>query len=220
MVAVPVGPFLMGSSSADRQAAYNEKPQHTLTLPDYWIGKTEVTNAQFRPFVEGDGYTNRDYWTAAGWAWRQAENITQPAYWNDAKWNGPDYPVVGMSWFEAVAYCRWLSKQTGIAFRLPSEAEWEKAARGSDGLIYPWGNTWDVKRTSNAGFTPVAVGTYPTGASPYGALDMAGNASRSGVRPRRSSRIRIDWKMSGKRRIWRLTPRTVSYVADRRRVMV
>ena len=188
LVKVPAGPFLMGSTDQQIAAVISqgaqadwvkyEKSQHTLTLPDYWIGKTEVTNAQFRPFVDSDGYTNQAYWTAAGWAWRQAENITQPLYWNDAKWNGPDYPVVGVSWFEAVAYCRWLSKQTGIAFRLPSEAEWEKAARGSDGLIYPWGNTWETGRANSneSGLNQTTpVGTYPTGASPYGALDMAGN---------------------------------------------
>ena len=188
MVKVPAGPFLMGSTdqqiatvvSQGASAAWvkNEQPQHTLNLPDYWIGKTEVTNAQFRPFVEGDGYTNQAYWTAAGWAWRQAENITQPSYWNDATWNGPDYPVIGVSWFEAVAYCRWLSKQTGIEFRLPSEAEWEKAARGSNGLIYPWGNTWDASlvNSSESGLQQTTpVGSYPKGASPYGALDMAGN---------------------------------------------
>ena len=178
LVKVPVGPFLMGSSSADSQASDDERPQHPLTLPDYWIGKTEVTNAQFRPFVEGDGYTNQAYWTAAGWAWRQENKITQPSSWDDPQWNGPDYPVVGVSWFEAVAYCRWLSKQTGITFSLPSEAEWEKAARGSDGLIYPWGNTWDASlvNSSESGLKkPMPVGSYPKGASPYGALDMAGN---------------------------------------------
>jgi len=178
LVKVPAGPFLMGSSDADRQAQGNEKPQHSLNLPDYWIGKTPITNAQFRPFVDSDGYKNQAYWTAAGWAWRQAEKITEPVYWNDAKWNDPDYPVVGVSWFEAVAYCRWLSKQTGIAFRLPSEAEWEKAARGSNGLIYPWGNTWDASlvnsRESGVQKT-MLVGRYPKGASPYGAMDMAGN---------------------------------------------
>ena len=193
MVKVPASPFFMGSTDQQTTVAVSqavsqdpnpadwvkyEKRQHTLTLPTYWIGKTEVTNAQFRPFVEGDGYTNREYWTEAGWAWRQKYTITQPEYWNDAKWNGPNYPVVGVSWFEAVAYCRWLSKQTGIEFRLPSEAEWEKAARGPDGLIWPWGNTWDAKRANSSESrlnqtTP--VGSYPTGASPYGALDMAGN---------------------------------------------
>ena len=177
LVKVPAGPFLMGSS-ADPQTQSDEKPQHTLTLPDYWIGKTPVTNAQFRPFVESDGYRDQAYWTRLGWQWRKGEKLVKPLYWDDKQWNGADYPVVGVSWFEAVAYCRWLSKQVGIEFRLPIEAEWEKAARGADGKIYPWGNTWEQGRCNSreAGLkrtTP--VGKYPTGASPYGALDMAGN---------------------------------------------
>ena len=178
MVKVPVGSFLMGSSSTDTQASSDERPQHTLTLPDYWIGKTEVTNTQFRQFVDGDGYKNQAYWTAAGWAWRQEQNITHPDCWNDAAFNGDTQPVVCVSWFEAVAYCRWLSKQTGIEFRLPTEAEWEKASRGPDRLLWPWGNTWDEKRanSSESGLNKTTpVGSYPTGASPYGALDMAGN---------------------------------------------
>ena len=179
MVEVPAGPFLMGSSDHDKAAYSDEKPQHTLTLPRYWIGKTPITNAQFRQFVESDGYTNQAYWTSVGWQWREAEQVVKPLYWDDAKWNGADYPVVGVSWFEAVAYCRWLSQQTGLAFRLPTEAEWEKAARGPDGLLWPWGNTWDAKRanSSESGLNqPMPVGQYPDGASPYGALDMAGNA--------------------------------------------
>ncbi|PDW00193.1 formylglycine-generating enzyme family protein, partial [Candidatus Viridilinea mediisalina] len=178
LVKVPAGPFLMGSSAADELADSDEKPQHTLTLPEYWIGRTEVTNAQFRPFVEGDGYTNIAYWTEAGWAWRVAEKVSQPRCWEDARFNGDEQPVVGVSWYEAVAYTRWLSTQTGHEFRLPTEAEWEKAARGPDGRIWPWGNTWEAGRCNSeeAGIgktTP--VGHYPNGASPYGILDMAGN---------------------------------------------
>ena len=178
LVKVPAGPFLMGSSDADTQASSDEKPQQNVTLDTYWIGKTEVTNVQFRPFVAGDGYTNREYWTETGWAWQQENKLTQPAYWNEAQWNGDTQPVVGVSWFEAVAYCRWLSKQTGHEFRLPSEAEWEKAARGPDDLIWPWGNTWEAGRSNSGeagGKQTTPVGQYPTGASPYGALDMAGN---------------------------------------------
>ena len=180
MVEVLAGSFLMGSRRFDLQAQSHEKPQHTLTLLPYWIGKTPVTNAQFRPFVDSDGYSNQAYWTTVGWQWREAEKVVKPEYWDDATWNGADYPVVGVSWFEAVAYCRWLSKQTGSDFRLPTEAEWEKAARGSDGRIYPWGNTWEAGRcnseeTGLKRTTP--VGQYPTGASPCGALDMAGNVA-------------------------------------------
>ena len=179
LVVVPAGPFLMGSST-NWWKPFNEyeMPQHTLVLPAYWIGRTEVTNAQFRPFVEGDGYTNQAYWTVDGWAWRVKRRVTQPSFWNDSQWNTPKQPVVGVTWYEAVAYCRWLSAQTGHPFRLPSEAEWEKAARGTDGRIWPWGNTWAKGRanTSEAGINRTTpVGQYPAGASPYGALDMAGN---------------------------------------------
>ncbi len=178
MVNVPAGPFLMGSSDTDKQADSDEKLQHRLTLPDFWIAKTPVTNAQFRPFVEGDGYRNRTYWTAAGWQWREQEKIVRPNYWYNEEWNRADYPVAGINWFEAVAYCRWLTAQTGHEFRLPSEAEWEKAARGTDGRIYPWGNTWKKERCNSeeAGINDITpVVQYPSGASPYGALDMAGN---------------------------------------------
>ncbi|HEU4323416.1 MAG TPA: formylglycine-generating enzyme family protein [Roseiflexaceae bacterium] len=178
LVKVPAGPFLMGSADNDTMAYPQEKPQHRLELPDFWIGRTPVTNAQFRSFVEDDGYTNRAYWTTAGWLWREQEGITQPEYWTVSKWNGADYPVVGVSWFEAVAYCRWLGAQTGHPFRLPSEAEWEKAARGPDGQIWPWGNRWEAGRCNSreAGVNRTSpVGQYPSGASPYGALDMAGN---------------------------------------------
>ena len=178
LIPIPAGPFLMGSSDADTQADDDEKPQHTLTLPDYWIGKTPVTNAQFRPFVEGDGYRNKQYWTKVGWQWCKAEKITKPSYWDNPTWNGNEYPVVGVSWFEAVAYCRWLTAQTSHEFRLPSEAEWEKAARGTDGRIWPWGNTWEPGRCNSkeAGIgktTP--VNKYSTSARPYSVLDMAGN---------------------------------------------
>ncbi len=178
LLPIPAGPFLLGSSDVDQHARDDEKPQHRLELPAYWIGKTPVTNAQFRPFVEGDGYRNQAYWTKAGWQWREQERIVKPGYWDDAKWNGATCPVVGVSWFEAVAYCRWLSAQTGHLFRLPTEAEWEKAAWGPDGHIWPWGNTWEAGRCNSkeAGIgqtTP--VGQFPGGASPYGALDMAGN---------------------------------------------
>ena len=178
LVEVPSGPFLMGSSDADTLADPDERPQHTLELPTYWIGKTEVTNAQFRSFVEGDGYSNQAYWTEAGWAWRQGNTRTQPFYWDGPQWNGDTQPVVGVTWFEAVAYVRWLSAQTGREFHLPSEAEWEKAARGTDGRTWPWGNDWIEGRanTYEAGLnTTTPVGQYPEGASPYGALDMAGN---------------------------------------------
>jgi WD40 repeat protein len=183
-VEVPAGPFLMGSSDADDLADDDEKPQHELELPTYWIGKTEVTNAQFRPFVEGDGYSNPEYWTDAGWQWREENDITSPGAWSEAKWSGEQHPVVSIRWYEAVAYARWLSTQTGREYRLPTEAEWEKAACGTDGRMYPWGNADPDDDLANFDqdldqyeCPTMPVGSYPDGASPYGALDMIGNVS-------------------------------------------
>jgi Tol biopolymer transport system component/formylglycine-generating enzyme required for sulfatase activity len=177
LMEVPGGSFLMGSAENTRFPEH-EKPQHAVDLPTYWIGKTEVTNAQFRLFVEGDGYSNPDYWTEDGWQWLERKEVTQPRYWEDSAVNGDEQPVVGVNWHEAVAYTQWLKAQTGHEFRLPTEAEWEKAARGTDAYVWPWGNTWfdDHANTQEAGLeTTLPVGSIPEGTSPYGALDMAGN---------------------------------------------
>ncbi|HEU4328851.1 MAG TPA: SUMF1/EgtB/PvdO family nonheme iron enzyme [Roseiflexaceae bacterium] len=176
LVKVPAGSFLMGSTDADTLADDGEKPQHRLELPNFWIGRTPVTYAQFRPFAEGDGYTNRAYWTTAGWTWRLVDNITQPFHWGNPLWLD-DHPMIGLCWFEAVAYCRWLSAQTGHPFRLPSEAEWEKAARGTDGRIWPWGSVWEPHRCNSVEQSQQRVGlvgSFPDAISPCGALDMAG----------------------------------------------
>jgi formylglycine-generating enzyme required for sulfatase activity len=178
-VLVPAGPFPMGSTEDNRQADNNERPQHQVVLDAFRIGRYPVTNAQYAGFIERKGYEKQDYWTKDGWVWREGESITQPGYWEDPRWNQPDHPVVGISWYEAVAYCRWLSQATGQEFRLPTEAEWEKAARGEHGREWPWGNEFDLQKanTLETGLqrtTP--VGQYsPACDSPYGAADMAGN---------------------------------------------
>lgn len=175
-VPIPAGEFLMGSP--DGVGDSDEHPQFTMTTDAYWIGLTEVTNAQYGYFMNANGYANKDWWTEAGWAWRTENNISAPGYWNDSKWNGANQPVVGISWYEATAYTTWLAAETGLAIRLPTEAEWEKAARGISGQTYPWGDTWPTAQLlnykSNVGYT-TDVGSYPSGASPYGALDMGGN---------------------------------------------
>ncbi len=172
-VYVPAGPFQMGSNDHDRA-----KPIHTMPVDAFWLGKTPITNAQFRAFVDGGGYTNQAFWTKSGWQWRTGEKITKPLYWTDSKWNTPQQPVVGVSWYEATAYVAWLAQATGQPIRLPTEAEWEKGARGTDSRKYPWGNDAPDKNrcnfSSNEGKTR-PVGNYAAGASPYGALDMAGN---------------------------------------------
>jgi formylglycine-generating enzyme required for sulfatase activity len=131
--------------------------------------------------VEGDGYSNPDYWSEDGWAWRERYNRTQSWYWDDEEWNGDEQPVNGISWYEAMAYTAWLSARTGEEYRLPTEPEWEKAACGTGSRIYPWGDEAPDEERANFGTSysdggrTVSVGSYPAGASPYGALDMAGN---------------------------------------------
>ncbi len=167
MVLVPAGEFWMGSDEYD-----DEKPRHRVHLDAFYMDKYAVTNAQFRAFLDARGYERQDLWSAEGWRWRTQQNATQPAYWTDGTWNETRQPVVGVSWHEAQTFCRFAGK------RLPTEAEWEKAARGTDGRKYPWGDQWDASRAnsdeSKLGKT-TPVGSYPGGASPYGALDMAGN---------------------------------------------
>jgi formylglycine-generating enzyme required for sulfatase activity len=161
MVLIPAGEFLMGSDpEKDKYAEDNEQPQHSLYLPDYYIAKTPVTNAQYAAFVEA--------------------GHKPPKHWKGKKppQGKKDHPVVNVSWHDAMAYCKWLAELTGKAYRLPSEAEWEKAARGTEGRIYPWGNEWDAERCNTKGGGKggkTRVGPYPQGASPYGLLDMAGN---------------------------------------------
>jgi formylglycine-generating enzyme required for sulfatase activity len=186
---IEAGPFLMGSDKAhDSRTQDDETPQRLVDVPyDYWISQYPVTNAQFAPFVDDDGYNNPAYWTEAGWEQRQRENWTQPLYWDDPTWNISNHPVVGVSWYEAYAYTRWLDallRQSDVespgalVIRLPTEQEWEKAARGTDWRVYPYPGAFDPTKgnTGESGIGQTsAVGIFPAGASPYGALDMSGN---------------------------------------------
>ncbi|NDJ62967.1 MAG: SUMF1/EgtB/PvdO family nonheme iron enzyme, partial [Chloroflexi bacterium] len=190
-VEIPAGAFLMGSDKAlDAQADDNELPQRHVKLPTFWITRYPVTYAQYEAFVAAGGYHERGYWTDAGWEWKGAN--TQPELcWNDPIWHISNHPVVGITWYEADAYTRWLNmvfgdslrpigtaRMSGLEIRLPTEAEWEKAARGWDGRIYPYGNRFDTAN-GNTSATDIertcAVGIFPEGASPYGLLDMSGN---------------------------------------------
>jgi eukaryotic-like serine/threonine-protein kinase len=153
MVYVPAGTFQMGSHH--EAALDNEKPQHPVALAAFWIDQTEVTNAQYKRCV------------AAG-------ACTESSYNDNSTFNGANYPVVGVSWFDAVNYCAWAGG------RLPTEAEWEYTARGPEGFIYPWGNEFDKSRENSGGLgdgyvQTAPVGKFPEGASWVGALDMAGN---------------------------------------------
>jgi formylglycine-generating enzyme required for sulfatase activity len=179
-VPVEAGPFLMGSDKTDDPyAADNELPQFACTLlrQPYRLSRYPVTVAQYQAFIDADGYQEPRYWTAAGWAWRLQHHILSPnAY--AGSFNTPNHPQVGVSWYEAVAFCTWLSAQLGYTVRLPSEAEWERAARHTDGRIYPWGDDFETQRCNlnDAGIGGTsAVGIFPAGNAVCGAADMAGN---------------------------------------------
>ncbi|NJN99601.1 MAG: formylglycine-generating enzyme family protein [Anaerolineales bacterium] len=176
MVTIPTGKFLMGD---DESTSPDEKPQHKLFLPEYQIGKYPLTNAEYRRFIEARGYNNKRWWTDAGWE-RIGQQQNEPRYWQATNFNRPNQPIVGVTWYECVAYCRWLSAETGLLHRLPTEAEWEKTARGIDGRQYPWGNRFETSRLNSiegeqAVQVTTPVGIYPMGVSTFGACDCAGN---------------------------------------------
>ena len=152
----------MGSDPNDRDAFDDEKPVHRLFLPAFQIARTPVTNAQYAIYI-------------------QATGTEPPKHWEDGQppKEKLEHPVVYVSWHDACGYCTWLSRLIRKQVRLPTEAEWEKAARGDgDKRPYPWGETFDMVKCNSAALglddtTP--VGVFPAGASPYGCLDMAGN---------------------------------------------
>jgi formylglycine-generating enzyme required for sulfatase activity len=178
MVLVKEGKFIRGSNEDDADAFPSEKPQREIYIDTFMIGKYLVTNEEFKEFVDGGGYDRKEFWTREGWRWREENRISEPKYLHDRKWNGSNFPVVGISWFEAEAYANWLSERTGHQYCLPTEAEWEKAARGTKSFKYPWGEHFD-KNLCNSDVSGLdrtsPVGIFPEGKSPYGCFDMAGN---------------------------------------------
>ena len=183
-ISIPAGNFTMGSTAADTitwpYSGRDEYPQHTVYLDAYQISKYEVTNDQYKTFMDSGGYSNSDYWTADGWAWRITNNKTQPIWWGTGEFNSgpsfPYHPVVGVCWYEAYAFCNWAGGH------LPTEAQWEKAARGTDARYYPWGSIWNggqcnsIYNIAPDTFTYSSpVGFISAGQSPYGVYDMTGN---------------------------------------------
>ena len=160
LIHIRAGEFTMGTVPTGLRRTDPEEPQRSVLLDAYAIGTYQVTNAQYAQFVEATGYA-------------------YPQFWSDAHLNAPDFPVVGVSWHDATNFLEWLGTLENMVYRLPSEAEWEKAARGVNALEYPWGDIWDASRanTSESGNKRLMpVGSYPSGVSPYGCYDMAGNA--------------------------------------------
>lgn len=210
MITIPASTFLMGSNPGDPYAGADEQPQHPVYVPTFQIGKYQVTRGEYRKFLEAGGYQDRRYWSAEGWTWKEGGTVAftgdhnkvdrvarpnpdkprvEPLYWAAEQDWGTGlftqtdlHPVVGVTYYEAEAYCKWAGA------RLPTEAEWEKAARwtGTHSNIWPWGDTWDPKKCNNSPIHRPArggvnklqsspVGSFPDGASPCGCMDMVGN---------------------------------------------
>jgi formylglycine-generating enzyme required for sulfatase activity len=161
LIRVPGGEFLMGSLSEEYKQR-DERPQHSIHVPEFCIGKYPVTNEQYAVFLQATGHK-------APWHWKEGE---MPA-------GKKNHPAMHVTWYDAAAFCEWLCRETGKSFALPSEAEWEKAARGTDGRLYPWGDEYDKDKCNtfeSRVLNTTPVGWYsPAGDSPYGCVDMAGN---------------------------------------------
>lgn len=178
MVRVTGGEFKLGLSDAQAQTLIEdyrltadalkfEQPEQSPNLPEFWIDQNLVTNAEYKRFLDANPsypVPMLDLNAVRPWNWDQAARTFPQGREN--------YPVVLVTWGDAAAYCQWAGK------RLPTEAEWEKAARGTDGRLYPWGNTWEADKTTvgKAGAKDASpAGQFQSGASPYGAFDMVGN---------------------------------------------
>ena len=153
MVLIPAGEFMLGSEDDDIHAEDDERPQRVIALPDYYIDQFEVTNIEYKRFMDATGYP-------------------APPHWKEGRYREDDDfdPVVEVTWWDATAYARWAGK------RLPTEEEWEKAARGPNGRRFPWGDDYD-SHLANSGRSLVPANAYIEGASPYGVVNMAGNAA-------------------------------------------
>ena len=185
MAYVEAGPFLMGDAS-ERFAYDNERPRHEVDLPAFEIDRLPVSNGDFLEFVADGGYERRELWSPEGWSWRSAAGAQGPLFWTayggERRFDrvepiDPRLPVMHVSWYEAAAYAGWRGK------RLPSEAEWEKAAAWGPGADaprrFPWGDeppSHDEANLGQTAFRPAPAGAYPAGASAYGVLGLVGDA--------------------------------------------
>jgi iron(II)-dependent oxidoreductase len=156
-----------------------EGTKQSFDVSAFYMAKYPITNEQFAKFIEAGGYSNKKWWTETGWRRKEKENWTEPRHCNNAKFNDKEQPVIGFSWYEAIAFCLWLSEATSEKIMLPTEQQWQRAAQGDDERVFPWGNEFDENKANSdeskiGKTTPVT--NYLDGASPSGVLDMAGTA--------------------------------------------
>jgi len=173
MCPIPAGEFWMGSDAPEGQE--NEHPRRRVATGAYEIGEAPVTNGEFAEAMAKEAlFSERRFWTVEGWAWRESQGVAAPRFWGDQAWRNvlaPDQPVVGVSWYEADAFAR------SMGMRLPTEAEWERAARGDEGKRFPWGDEWVPAYAAHRGGArqPLPVRAIPENRSPFGLYDCAGN---------------------------------------------
>ncbi len=214
LVIIPAGSFIAGSDAAEREAGYrldeaayghsvtrqqrwyaSERPRGAAETDAYAITKTLITNAQYAAFVAATGHRAPD---VDAETWKGYRLVHPYERTRRHAWTGGqpppghrDHPVVLVSHADATAYAAWLGEVTGLVWRLPTELEWEKAARGADGRRFPWGDDFDPTRLNShdlGPFTTTPVGAFPTGASPYGVLDAAGQVFEWTSTPANSGR--------------------------------
>ncbi len=199
---VPAGPFLMGSTDDDRDAEARERPQHLVDLPRFWVGRYPVTYRQYRSFLDAnDGYHSPHWWHNP----TKLETVLRPG---QQRWPADNRPAENVSWYDAMAYCRWLSNRLGHEVRLPTEAEWEKAARGTEGRRFAWGDKFEPGRANVGPGWPVFgpdylgrtsdVGSYEQD-NPYGVHDTCGNVWEWTTSLWGSDWSRPDWRYPYKR---------------------
>jgi len=191
---IPAGKVKLGGNSGANGGYI--KQATTFDVLAFAIAKYPTTHAQFAKFVEAGGYKQKKWWTDAGWDalekgydWDNKSSSfkhtgkawTEPRFWTDEEWNGATQPVVGVSWYEAMAFCSWLTETSGEPILLPTDQQWQRAAQGDDGRVYPWGNDWDCTRCNNSVEPCDSSVTTPVtqyegkGDSPCGVVDLAGN---------------------------------------------
>lgn len=181
-VEVPAGTVtLINTWDDDPQSWLKRDQPRNFLISSFIIAKYPITNAQYGKFIQAGGYREARWWTQVGWATLRREKWSEPVVWGSKTLNRAAHPVVGISWYEATAFCNWLSHASGESIVLPSEYYWQRAAQGNDRRIFPWGNRWDGSLCNNNVPPFGSTQTTPVtefegrGCSPFGVADVAGN---------------------------------------------